>query len=200
MSDDQNQEEQAPVEDAEAGQDSGYDGGGAGVEVLVDARVEELERQLNDTTARLRAVSGAYKNAQEEMAAYKVRLERQAALKEEIQRGEVVSRLFEPLENLRRTLSAMQRAEIDPTLLQGLELVQRAFVEGFEGLGLQEFGAAGDVFNPDQHEALTTMPVAEERMDGRVAQVFSAGFRVGTRVIRPARVIVGQYTAPAGEA
>ncbi|MEY3214114.1 MAG: cofactor [Pseudomonadota bacterium] len=198
MSDDQNQEEQAPVEDAEAGQDSGNDGGG--VEVLVDARVEELERQLNDTTARLRAVSGAYKNAQEEMAAYKTRLERQAALKEEIQRGEVVSRLFEPLENLRRTLSAMQRAEIDPSLLQGLELVQRAFLEGFQGLGLQEFGAVGDVFNPDQHEALTTMPVAEERLDGRVAQVFTAGFRVGTRVIRPARVIVGQYTAPAGEA
>jgi molecular chaperone GrpE (heat shock protein) len=116
MSDDQNQEEQAPVEDAEAGQDSGNDDGG-GVEVLVDARVVELERQLNDTTARLRAVSGAYKNAQEEMAAYKTRLERQTALKEEIQRGEVVSRLFEPLENLRRTLAAMQRAEIDPSLL-----------------------------------------------------------------------------------
>lgn len=160
----------------------------------------ELSQQLNEATARLKTVSAAYKNLQDEMHAFRGRLERQQVLKEEILKGEVVSRLFEPLENLRRSIDALHSAKVDPGLVSGLELVHRAFLEGFHGLGLEELGHIGEPFNPDQHEALTLVPVPAAEQDGRIVQVFSKGFRVGTRVIRPARVLVGQYTAPAGEA
>lgn len=215
MSDESNAE-QAPTPEAEAapadaqapgGQPAGGQPAGgtpaggtpAGGQAPPDPSAE-LAQQLHEATARLKTVSAAYKNLQEEMHAFRARLERQQTLNTEILKGEVVSRLFEPLENLRRTIDALHAAKIDPGLSQGLELVHRAFLEGFHGLGLEELGHVGEPFNPDQHEALTLVPVPAAEQDGRIVQVFSKGFRVGTRVIRPARVVVGQYTAPGGEA
>ena len=156
----------------------------------------EATQQLEAERARLRTVSKAYKDLQEEFAQFRVRLERQQAMKEEILKGDVVSKLFEPLENLKRSVGALKAAGVDPSLLQGVELVQKAFADGFEGLGLAELGVEGEVFDTNVHEALTMMPVTDEKLDGRVVQVFDHGYRVGSRTIRPARVVVGSYTPP----
>lgn len=172
----------------------------AGLKLAEPDPLVELEEQLEAERARSRTVSKAYRDLQDEMAAFRGRLERQQQMKEEILKGDVVSKLFDPLQNLRRSLEALQAAGVDPSLLQGVELVEKAFRDGFEALGLAEVGAEGQPFDANVHEALTMMPVQDEAMDGKVVQVFDQGYRVGSRVIRPARVVVGQYTAPAGEA
>ncbi len=158
--------------------------------------MEKLQAELDATTARLKTVSAGYLKVQDEMAAFKARLERQAALKEQILKGDVVSKLFEPLENLRRSIDALERAGVDKELLGGVNATHKGFLEGFKNMGLEEIGAQGERFDPNYHEALTTMPVDQASLDDKVVQVFSAGYRVGTRVIRPARVVVGAYTAP----
>ncbi len=158
--------------------------------------LEKLQVELDTTTARLKTVSAGYLKVQEEMTAFKARLERQAALKEQILKGDVVSKLFEPLENLRRSIDALERGGVDKEVLGGVNATHKGFLEGFKKMGLEEIGAQGERFDPNQHEALTTMPVTEAALDDKVVQVFSAGYRVGTRVIRPARVVVGAYTAP----
>jgi len=179
--------------------DAGEDVEEADVIELVDP-VTELREELAANKARLRTVSKAYKDLQEEMQAFKTRLERQQALKEEILKGDVVSKLFEPLENLRRSIEAMRQGGVDESVLEGVTLVQKAFEDGFAGLGLAPVAEEGGVFDPSMHEALTMMPVQDEAMDGRIVQVFDQGYRVGTRVIRPARVIIGSYTAPEEQA
>ena len=78
--------------------------------VLEDPELVELRKENQELTSRLRAVSAAYKNQQDDIAATRKRLERQAVLKEEIRRGEVVSSLFEPLENLRRSKDSMEKS------------------------------------------------------------------------------------------
>lgn len=165
------------------------------VELILDP-IDELQRELDANKARLRTVSKAYRDLQEEMQAFKVRLERQQALKEELLRGDVVSKLFEPLENLKRSIDAMRSGGVDESLLEGVVLVDKGFRDGFAGLGLEPVGAVGEIFDPSVHEALTMMPVDDEALDGAVVQVFDQGYRVGTRVIRPARVIIGSYTRP----
>jgi molecular chaperone GrpE len=171
-----------------------------GLELVDPDPLEQASAELEASQARLRTVSKAYKDLQAEMSAFKARLERQQALKEEILKGDVVSALFEPLENLTRTIDAMQRAGVDEATLEGLSLVRKNFLDGFAKLGLEEIGAEGRPFDPSVHEALTTMPVTDEALDDTIVQVFAQGYRVGTRVIRPARVVVGRYTEPAGEA
>ena len=158
--------------------------------------MEKIQAELDATTARLKTVSAGYLKVQEEMTAFKARLERQASLREQILKGDVVSKLFEPLENLRRSIDALDRGGVDKELLGGVNATHKGFSEGFKIMGLEEINAQGERFDPNQHEALTTMPVEEAALDQRVVQVFSAGYRVGTRVIRPARVVVGAYTAP----
>lgn len=162
--------------------------------------VNPLEKELNDTMARLRTVSSAYKQLQDDMHAFRERQARQLAVREEMIKGDAVGKLFEPLENLRRTIDAAERAKLDRSLIEGMELVYRSFLEGFHALGLEEVGREGDAFDPQVHEALTAAPVPTPEQDGRVLQVYSKGYRIGTRVIRPARVIVGQHTPAAGEA
>ena len=70
---------------------------------------DALQAQLNELKERLRAVSQAYQKQQDEVSATRERLERQAVVKEELRRGEVVSSLFEPVENLRRSLDSLRR-------------------------------------------------------------------------------------------
>ena len=58
----------------------------------------------------------------------------------------------------------------------------------------------GAAFDPNIHEALTAMPVLDAALDQIVIEVFAAGYRIGSRLIRPAKVIVGTYQEPVGEA
>ena len=164
-----------------------------------DTRISKLEGQLRELTARLRTVSAAYKKQQDDVSATRKRLERHAAQREEVRRGEVVSGLFEPAENLRRSREALSKAGVVGDNLKGLDMVITQFMSAFEGLGLEEVPGKGARFDPNLHEALTTMPVMDPALDDVVVEVFSVGYRVGNRLIQPARVIVGRYTAPEPE-
>jgi molecular chaperone GrpE len=169
-----------------------------GIELLdpeEDPRIAELEKSLSELQARLRAVSAAYKQQQEDMAAARERLKRQAALKEEVRRGEVVATLFDPVQNLQRSVDAAKKGSTMEDMIQGLEMLQHQFMEAFATLGLEEVPGKGSRFNPNLHEALTMVPVEDPALDDVVIDVFSAGYRIGARLITPARVIVGQLVA-----
>ena len=99
-----------------------------------DPRIAELEQTAQELQARLRAVSAAYKQQQDDMSAARDRLARQAALKEEVRRGEVVATLFEPVQNLQRSLDAGRKGSSMEDMLQGQEMLQNQFMEPLRGL------------------------------------------------------------------
>lgn len=172
----------------------------SGVELLESSQEESLRQRLEDAEARLKAVSSAYRGLQQEMSDFRSRLERQAAAQREVLAGDVVRRLFEPVQDLRRSLDALRRAGVDEGTLHGVDMVQRAFMSRFEELGLTEVPGVGAPFSPEVHEALSTLTVSDPAQDGIVLQVYSAGYRIHGRLVAPARVIIGRYTEPAGEA
>ena len=174
------------------------DGEPVGVDLVDDAE-STLRDQVAALEARLRTVSAAYQAQQKEMAETRARLERQAAVKEQMRRGEVVAELFEPVENLRRSLEAVSSTAGEDAV-RGLEIVLQQFMDGFKKLGLEEIPGRGAAFDPNLHEALSVLPVTDPALDDRVIEVFSSGYRIGTRLIRPARVVIGHYQEPAGEA
>ncbi len=153
-----------------------------------------------NTEARLKTVSAAYKNLQEEMAAFQARAERQRLFQRDMMKGEVVRSLFEPLQNLKRSVEALGKAAVEPDLVDGLLMVVRDFQDSFAALGLEEVQAEGATFNPDFHEALSILPVTDPEQDGRVLEVFRAGYRIGTSLLAPAQVIIGKYEEPVGDA
>jgi len=174
-------------------------------EVIEETEIERLSRELRESQARLRTVSAAYKNLQDDMKSYQARVARQQELKLEVHKGETVARLFTPLEDLQRTIDGLKKAGGDAAILSGLEMVHREFMGGFNKLGLEEVPGQGAWFDPTVHEAMSVIPVPTPEMGDRVLEVFTRGYKVGARLIRPARVIVGRAPdppapAPAAEA
>lgn len=159
---------------------------------LVEDPLLAYEERVQELEARLRTVSAAYRQKSDEIESVKRRLEDRASMQEEIRRGEVVASLFEPVENLHRTVEASRG---DPKE-QALRMVYQQFMGALAKLGLEEVAGVGAAFDPAQHEAIATMPVTDASQDNLIQSVFSTGYRIGKRLIRPSRVVIGSYTEP----
>ncbi len=153
------------------------------------AALADSEQRANELEGRLRQVSTAWRQKSEEIENTKDRLARHAQVQEEIRRGEVVTTIFEPVENLNRSIEASSGLPLET--LAGLRMVHAEFMTALNRLGLQEVSATGGPFNPNEHEAIATMPVTDKRMADAVVAVVSTGYRIGNRLIRPARVVIG---------
>ncbi len=155
------------------------------------------EDELSQTRARLKVVSAAYKNLQEEMKAFRNRTERLQEERDRKRLGDAVATVFEPVQNLRRTLEVFEKNDLPEELVGGLRMVLDQFTEALERLGLEEIPCEGEPFDPNIHEAMGTVLVDDPSTDGIVVKAFDVGYRIGSLVIQPARVLLGRYQEPA---
>lgn len=162
----------------------------------VQKKLDEALKTNEELTTRLRSISEAFRKKSEEVNATRKRLERQGEYKEAKTRGDVVSSIFEPFENLKRSITGLQNAEVDESHVQGLEMVKDEFWNSLQKLGLEEIPGKGSFFDPNIHQALTSMPVTDPNLNNIVVQVYGTGYRINDIVIKPAQVIVGMFTAP----
>src|SRR5919199_573813 len=98
----------------------------------------------------------------------------------------LVKDLLPVLDDLERALEAAAAHE-EAKLEDGVRLVHRALTELLAKEGLEEVETNGK-FDPHVHEALLSQPSDEE--EGSVIEVLQKGYRLGDRVLRPARVVV----------
>ena len=101
----------------------------------------------------------------------------------------LVKELLPVLDDLERAREAAEQHE-EAKLEDGVRLVHRALADVLVREGLSEIGGDGK-FDPNVHEALLAQP-ADGRESGDVVQVVQKGYRLGDRVLRPARVIVAE--------
>jgi molecular chaperone GrpE len=92
------------------------------------------------------------------------------------------------LDDLERALEAASEHQ-EGKVEEGVRLVQRELQEALGKEGLVEIETNGN-FDPHVHEALLSQP--SERDDGAILEVLQKGYRLGDRVLRPARVVVSQ--------
>jgi molecular chaperone GrpE len=157
---------------------------------LIDPNPEltEAKAEVSELQARLRAVSAAYRQLQEDVEATKERLSRAAEFQRALQRGETVAKMFDPMDSLKRSIDSAEEGDTKT----GLEMVAHQFMVALNELGLESVSPDGMPFDPNFHEALSVMPVTSPEQDGLVLEVFSVGYRVGSRLLKPARVIIGK--------
>jgi molecular chaperone GrpE len=154
-------------------------------EVELDALRAENE-ELIDTLQRLQADFDNYrKRAQRDQEALVGRA------------GErIVKELLPVLDDLERALEAAEQHE-EAELEEGVKLVHRQLEQLLEKEGLAVVETDGK-FDPHVHEALLTQPSESE--EGSVIEVLQKGYRLGDRVLRPARVVVaGPKEEPGGD-
>jgi molecular chaperone GrpE len=161
-------------------------------EVVVEGEAEdaaEIEGEL-DELAVLAGERDQYlalaQRTQADFENYRKRVARDAAAAAERGVAKLAKELLPALDNLDRALDAA--AQDDP-LLDGVRLVRGELSSGLARVGIESFGAAGDTFDPVEHEAVAQQPV-EGAESGSVVEVYQPGYRLGASIIRPARVLV----------
>ena len=148
--------------------------------VAVEAAV--VEEDLSATEAKVAELTDDLRRVHAEYANYRKRVERDREAAREIVIAGVLADLLPILDDVER---AREHGELDGAFKTVGENLQQVTAR----LGLESFGAVDEPFDPTVHEALTS-----EQRDGvtepTVVTVYQPGYRIGERVIRPARVAV----------
>jgi molecular chaperone GrpE len=107
----------------------------------------------------------------------------------------IIGELLPILDDLERALVAATEHE-EAQLEEGVRLVHRSLASLLERHGVEAIETDGK-FDPHVHEALLTQP--SEAEEGSVLDVVQKGYRLGERVVRPARVVVAAAPPPEGD-
>jgi molecular chaperone GrpE len=102
-------------------------------------------------------------------------------------RGRMLVEFLPVLDNLGRALEAAEHHE-EGKVLDGVRLTHNLFTALLEKEGVAEMCPLGEPFDPQLHEAMMTQPSSQP--EGTVTAVLERGYRMGERVLRPARVAV----------
>ena len=150
------------------------------------ATAKELRKQLAERTADLQRLQAEYAN-------YRKRVDRdRAAVREYAVAG--------ALTELLPALDAISQAREHGELSGGFKSVADSLQAALNKLGLVSYGQRGDAFDPKIHEALTHSYSPDVTEDTCV-EIFQPGYKVGERILRPARVAVAEpATGPDGAA
>ena len=155
---------------------------------------EEQEQQLDggDDVAAVKADRDQLFDRLQRLAAefdnFRKRSAREQAALSERANERLVKELIPILDDLGRALEAAAEHE-EAKLEEGVRLVHRALSDVLSKEGLAEIQTRGQ-FDPHVHEALLSQPSDAE--EGSVIEVVQKGYKLGDKVIRPARVIVAE--------
>ncbi|MEE9364618.1 MAG: nucleotide exchange factor GrpE [Cellulophaga sp.] len=104
---------------------------------------------------------------------------------------EVIVSLLPVMDDFDRALKELAKSE-DKEMFTGVELIANKFEETLKTKGLLEVEAkAGDVFDADIHDAITQIPAPNKKMKGKIIDVIERGFKLGDKIIRHPKVVVG---------
>ena len=140
-----------------------------------EAEVADDDAKVAELTDDLRRVHAEYAN-------YRKRIDRDREVNHQIAIGVVFAELLPILDDVERAREHDELTGAFKTFGEKLEAT-------LNKLGLEKFGAAQDPFDPNLHEALSSIE-AEGVAEPTVIAVFQQGYRQGDRILRPARVSV----------
>ena len=146
-----------------------------------DGTVSDVELQLAERTESLQRVSAEYAN-------YRRRTERERTQIAELTKAKFAEKMLPILDDL-------DLAEQHGDMAEGpLKAFGDKLRSTLEGQSLKAFGAEGEAFDPEVHEAVQDLSEGDEKV---IASVLRKGYTLGGTLVRNAMVIIGDPAAPA---
>ena len=154
----------------------------------LEARTKAAERQVQEVQSRFDQLRAQLQRETDETRA---RLNRSADERAAAGTARFIESLLPVMDDLDRALNAAVSEGSSEALLQGIRSIANSFQNALTNAGVESIASVGEPFNPELHEAVDTEETDPE-MDGIVVDEYSRGYRIGERLLRPARVKVGR--------
>ena len=157
-----------------------------------EVTTDELIQQINEANEKAAMLEDKYLRQAAEFDNYRKRTMKEKA--ELIKNGgeRAIESILPVLDDFERALSNMAKDENATEIMTGVELIYNKFVGILKQNGLQKIETEGAEFNTDFHEAIAMVPTPDEKMKGKVLDCIQAGYTLNDKVIRHAKVAVGE--------
>jgi molecular chaperone GrpE (heat shock protein) len=157
--------------------------------------LEALRVRAEGAERKLREIQTTFMNAKAELDATRARLERDLARKVELKFSDLVAGLLECADDLDRAIEHGATIRQAGPVVQGVALARERFLGALLKAGLRRIEPLGEPYDPNVAEAVGVTPVSKPEQHDTVIAVESAGYALGERVVRPARVLVGRLVS-----
>lgn len=153
-------------------------------ETEIDAE-EQLKLQLGEANDKYTRLFAEFDNYKKRTSKERIELIQTAG------QG-IITKLLPVLDDFDRALAAMESAQDVESVKTGVELVNSKLRKMLEMEGLKEMEVMEKDFDADFQEAITTIPAPSEEMKNKVIDVVEKGYTLNDKVIRFAKVVIGQ--------
>jgi molecular chaperone GrpE len=162
-------------------------------DVPAEAGPEAALPSLEDVIAERDEYLDKLQRSVAEFANYRRRTEQERLQIRERANEELLRQILPALDDLQRALANVPVDQADSPLVQGIRLVEQKFMGALERAGVTPLDALGQPFDPALHDAVDIVPGSTSNI---VVNVYQPGYRLGSTLLRPAVVRVGDTPAP----
>jgi molecular chaperone GrpE len=187
MSEEKELKQQEPQISEEQASEKGDDGENvdtAQQQNQADSQLDALQEELAKEKDKFLRLFAEFEN-------YKKRTNRERMELFKTAGQEVIAALLPVMDDLDRAIKEMDRSG-NEELFKGVELIRVKFKDTMRNKGLEDITVkAGDAFDPEVHDAVTQIPAPKKSLKGKVVDVIEKGYKLGDRIIRHPKVVVG---------
>ena len=153
---------------------------------------EKLQKELDEANEKIASLEDRYLRQVAEFDNYRKRTLKEKA--ELIKNGgeRAIESILPVLDDFERAIQNMSKDESAADMLTGVELIYNKFIGILKQNGLQKIETEGKDFDTDYHEAIAMIPAPEESLKGKVLDCVQTGYILNDKVIRHAKVAVGE--------
>ena len=150
------------------------------------------EQPENDAAAQLDELKDKYLRLSAEFDNYRKRTLKEKA--ELIKTGgeKVVCSILPILDDMERAIKNMEASEAAAAMKEGVELIYAKFLKVLHEDGVEKIETENATFDTDFHEAIALVPAPDEEKKGKILDCVQNGYKLNDKVIRHAKVVVGQ--------
>jgi len=147
--------------------------------------MNEWEQKFNEMSDKYLRLYSEFENFRKRTAKERIELISSAG-------GGVIKNILPVIDDFDRAIKANSESEDKVALKEGFELIRQKMINILTQEGLKPMEAVNTVFDTDLHEAITQIPAPSDDMKGKVVDVIEKGYYLNEKVLRFAKVVIGQ--------
>ena len=155
-------------------------------------KIQELEKEIEQLKTEKAELNDRFLRLFSEFDNYKKRVSKEKLDLIATASEKVLVSLLPVIDDFERAIAANEKAADVDSMKEGFNLIYNKLIQMMKRFDVEEIQAKGEEFNTDFHEAVTHFPAQNEEDKGKVIDVTEKGYKLKDKVIRYAKVVVGQ--------